>query len=193
VGSGPASARIAADRPRAPSGRDALAGAVGAAPHAPRARSAREVPERVVVAGRVAVAVVGDQPLAGVVASLVQSDLSSAGLQPVDAASLPGAEELLRGQGGAGSGELVRAVGASDAASLVVVRIEPAGERALSYMGRRDVAYSSRVTFTCFDLATGRQKGASSGATVEYTSLSVERAAEKALASAIGEVVRQAH
>jgi hypothetical protein len=151
------------------------------------------VPERVVVAGRVAVAVVGDQPLAGVVASLVQSDLSSAGLQPVDAASLPGAEELLRGQGDVGSGELVRAVGASDAASLVVVRIEPAGERALSYMGRRDVAYSSRVTFTCFDLATGRQKGASSGATVEYTSLSVERAAEKALASAIGEVVRQAH
>lgn len=193
VGSGPASARIAADRPRAPSGRDALAGAVGAAPHAPRARSAREVHERVVVAGRVAVAVVGDQPLAGIVASLVQSDLSSAGLQPVDAASLPGAEELLRGQGGVGSGEFVRAVSASDAASLVVVRIEPAGERALSYMGRRDVAYSSRVTFTCFDLATGRQKGASSGATVEYTSLSVERAAEKALASAIGEVVRQAH
>jgi serine/threonine-protein kinase len=153
----------------------------------------REESKRAVVASRVAVAVVGDQPLAGVVAGLVQSDLTSAGLQPIDAASLPEAEELLRGREVSGSSELVRAVGASGAAALVVVRIEPAGERALSYMGRQDVAYSSRVTFTCFDLATGRPRGSSPGATVEYTSLSVERAAEKALASAISEVVRQAH
>jgi hypothetical protein len=190
---GRAQARAASDRTVPASGREGRTEAQPGPRAVAVAGSAREAPERAVVAGRVAVAVVGDQPLAGVVASLVQSDLSSAGLQPVDAASLPGAEELLRGRGGAGSGELVRAVGTSDAASLVVVRIEPAGERALSYMGRRDVAYSSRVTFTCFDLATGRPKGASPGATVEYTSLSVERAAEKALASAIGEVVRQAH
>ena len=191
--SGPTSARIAAAHPRAASGRDARTGVSGGAQDGPRTGSAREAPGPAVVVGRVAVAVVGDQPLAGVVADLVQSELSAAGLQPVDAASLPGVEELLRGRGTPGSGELVRAVGAGDAASLVVVRIEPAGERVLSYMGRRDVAYSSRVTFTCFDLATGRPKGASPGATVEYTSLSVERAAEKGLASAIGEVVRQAH
>ncbi len=168
------------------------AGAGTEAQPATRGGSAREARERAAVAGRVAVAVVGDQPLAGVVADLVQSDLSSAGLQPVDAASLPGTEELLRGQAAPGASDLVRAAATSDAAMLVVARIEPAGERVLSYMGRHDVAYSSRVTFTCYDLATGRPKGASRGATVEYTSLSVERAAEKALASAIGEVVRQA-
>ncbi len=186
-------APAAGERPPGGAGREGSAARRAEAPAAARAASQREEPGRAVVAGRVAVAVVGDQPLAGAVASLVQSDLASAGLQPVDAASLPGADGLLSGGGVPRAGELVRAVGASDAAALVLVRIEPAGERTLSYMGRHDVAYSSRVTFTCFDLATGRPKGASPGATVEYTSLSVERAAEKALASAIGEVVRQAH
>ena len=145
------------------------------------------------MAGRVAVAVVGDQPLAGVVASLVQSELSAAGLQPVDAASLPGAEDLLRGRG-------APARASSSAPSARATRPRwwwfgsspPASASSRTWAGS-DVAYSSRVTFTCFDLATGRPKGASPGATVEYTSLSVERAAEKALASAIGEVVRQAH
>ena len=192
-GSGAGRAPAAGERPPGGAGREGPAARRAEPPAAARAASGREEPGRAVVAGRVAVAVVGDQPLAGVVASLVQSDLASAGLQPVDAASLPGADGLLSGGGVPGTGELVRAVGASDAAALVLVRIEPAGERTLSYMGRHDVAYSSRVTFTCFDLATGRPKGASPGATVEYTSLSVERAAEKALASAIGEVVRQAH
>ncbi len=190
-GSGPAGAPVVA-HPNAAPGHGARTWAAGQASGEPRTSPAREVRERAVVAGRVAIAIVGDQPLAGVVAGLVQSDLSSAGLQPVDAASLPGAEDLLRGREIPSSGELVRAVATSNAASLVVVRIEPAGERALSYMGRRDVAYSSRVTFTCFDLATGRPKGTSPGATIEYTSLSVERAAEKGLSSAIGEVVRQA-
>ncbi|HQT95919.1 MAG TPA: protein kinase, partial [Thermoanaerobaculaceae bacterium] len=130
-------APAAGKRPFGGAAREGQAGRRAGPPAAARAASGREEPGRAVVAGRVAVAVVGDQPLAGVVASLVQSDLSSAGLQPVDAASLPGAEELLRGRGAPGSGELVRAVGTSDAAALVVVRIEPAGERTLSYMGRR--------------------------------------------------------
>jgi eukaryotic-like serine/threonine-protein kinase len=161
-------------------------------PAPPVERAAAPAPARAAVAGRVAVAVVGDQPLAGAVADLLQSELSSRGLQPVDAASLPGGEDLLRGRGAPTAGELIRALAASDAAELVVARIEPAGERTLSYMGRHDVAYSARVTLTCFDLTTGRSRGSSPGATVEYTSLGVAGAAEKALSAALTEIGRQA-
>jgi hypothetical protein len=65
---------------------------------------------------------------------------------------------------------------------LVLARVQRVGERMLSYMGRQDVAYSSRVTLTSYDLATGRQKGQSQSAMVEYTQLSLEQASEKALA-----------
>jgi hypothetical protein len=129
-----------------------------------------------------AVAVVGDEPLAGKVASLLQSELSAAGVQALDAATLPGTEDLLRGRGEPSATELIRSLRGSGAAVLVLARVQRVGERMLSYMGRQDVAYSSRVTLTSYDLATGRQKGQSQSAMVEYTQLSLEQASEKALA-----------
>jgi serine/threonine-protein kinase len=130
----------------------------------------------------VAVAVVGEEPLAGTVASLVQSELSAAGMQALDAATLPGSEDLLRGQGEPSATELVRSLRGSGAAVLVLAKVQRVGERMLSYMGRQDIAYSSRVTLTSYDLATGRQKGQSRSAMVEYTQLSLEQASQKALA-----------
>ena len=130
----------------------------------------------------VAVAVVGEEPLAGTVASLVQSELSAAGMQALDAATLPGSEDLLRGQGEPSATELVRSLRGSGAAVLVLAKVQRVGERMLSYMGRQDIASSSRVTLTSYDLATGRQKGQSRSAMVEYTQLSLEQASQKALA-----------
>jgi len=140
----------------------------------------------------VAVAVVGDQMLTGPVATFLQSELASAGLQPLDAATLPASESLLRGQGDPGSDELMRALRSERVAVLVLARVAPTGQRELAYMDRYDTAYSARVTLTCYDLATGRPKGRSVSATVEFTSLTTERATEKALAPLMQEITQQA-
>jgi hypothetical protein len=123
---------------------------------------------------------------------LLQSELQAAGLQPLDAAALPATEGLVRGRGEPGSEELMRALRGEGVAVLVLVRVVPAGQRELQYMGRYDVAYSSRVTLTCYDVATGRPRGRSLSATIEYTTLTVERATEKALGPLTQEIAQQA-
>jgi serine/threonine-protein kinase len=162
---------------------DAAVPAAGA-----RQEGARAVPA---LAG-VAVATVGEQPLAGTVSSFLQAELHAAGLQPLDAAALPATEDLVRGRGEPGSEELMQALRGEGVAVLVLVRVVPAGQRELQYMGRYDVAYSSRVTVTCYDVATGRPRGRSLSATMEYTTLTVERATEKALGQLTQEIAQQA-
>ncbi len=124
--------------------------------------------------------------------SLLSSELESAGLQAVDAASLPAAEDVLRPGSEPSSGELLRAIGGAGVGVLVVARVQHVGERMLSYMGRQDVATSSRVTVTCYDVATGRPRGRPLAATVEYTALNAESAAQKALGSLLQEAAQQA-
>ncbi|HVN77249.1 MAG TPA: hypothetical protein VMT19_13105, partial [Thermoanaerobaculaceae bacterium] len=144
------------------------------------ARGGEPAPPSAPLSG-VAVAVVGEEPLAGTVASLLQSEVQGAGLQALDAANLPGAEDLLRGGGQPSANDLLRSLRGSGAAVLVMAKVQRVGERTLSYMDRQDVAYSSRVTLTGYDLRTGRQKGQSRSAVVEYTQLSLEQASDKAL------------
>jgi serine/threonine-protein kinase len=140
----------------------------------------------------VSVAAVGEQLLVGTVASAVQAELAAAGLEAVDAANLPEAESLVRQGGEPATDELVRAMRDAGVAVLVIARVTPAGQRELQYMGRYDVAYSSRVSITCYDVATGRPKGRSQTTTIEYTMLTIERATEKALAPLAEEIARQA-
>ncbi|MGE5235876.1 MAG: serine/threonine-protein kinase [Acidobacteriota bacterium] len=140
----------------------------------------------------VAVAVVGEQPLAGSVSSVLLSSLAGAGLQPLDAASLPGAEDLLGGRGLPRSADLIEVLRAQGLAVLVLAKVERVGERQLQYMNRYDTAYSDRVTITCYDLATGRPKGRPSTATVEHTSLNVDQATEKAIGPLAAEIAEQA-
>jgi hypothetical protein len=140
----------------------------------------------------VAVAAFGEQLLVGTVASVVQSELERAGLQPLDAATLPATEQLMRDQGEPATEELLRATRDAGVAFLVLARVTPAGQRELQYMDRYDVAYSSRVTLTCYDVATARPKGRSLAATIEYTTLTIEAATERALAPLVQEIERQA-
>jgi hypothetical protein len=139
----------------------------------------------------VAVAAVGEQLLVGTVSSFVQSELQAAGLQPLDAATLPATEGLVRGQGDPGTEELIRALRGAGVAVLVLARVVPAGQRELQYMDRYDVAYSSRVTVTCYDVATGRPRGRSLSATIEYTTLTIERSTDKALGPLAREIAQQ--
>jgi predicted Ser/Thr protein kinase len=179
------------------------AGATSSASHrggvrvgAPAQEPAREEGRAPAVATRelsgVVVGAIGPQPMAGVVASFLQSELQSASIQAVDAMSLAGTEQLLGGSGEPPLAALLRAARGEGMAKLVLARVDPAGERMLSYMGRTDIAYSVRITTTCYDLASGRPVGPSSSATAEYTSLNAERAAEKALGPLMERIAAQA-
>jgi len=141
----------------------------------------------------VAVAVVGEEPLAGTVSSLLQSELQAAGLQVLDASTLPGSEDLLRNHGEPSANQLIRALRGDGATVLVLARVQRVGERMLSYMGRQDVVYSSRVVLTIYNLATGQPRGQTRSATVEYTQLNLEQSAEKTLGPVAREVAEDLH
>jgi hypothetical protein len=140
----------------------------------------------------VAVVAVGEQILLGTVASTLENALQAAGIQALDAAALPETEGLVRPGADPPALDLLRAMHAAGVAVLVLARVEPAGQRELQYMGRYDVAYSSRVTVTCYDVATGRPRGHPLSTTVEYTMLTMERSADKALSPIAQEIAQQA-
>ncbi|MFI5167112.1 MAG: serine/threonine-protein kinase [Thermoanaerobaculales bacterium] len=140
-----------------------------------------------------AVACVGPQPLEGVVASFLQSELQGAGLEPLDAASLPAAEAVLHGGETPPLAELLASLRRDGIARLVLARVDPAGQRTLQYMDRSDVAYSARVTTTCYDVGSGRPIGPAAITTIEYTSLNVEPATAKALGPVMETITGQLH
>jgi serine/threonine-protein kinase len=126
----------------------------------------------------VVAAATGDAGLSGAVSSVLRSELEAAGIEVVDAHSLPATEDLLR-HGDVSAGRLIDRLRGEGYATLVLARIEPTGQRELSYYGRHDIAYSSRVTLTTYDLATGRPLGSSTSATIEYTSISAQSESEE--------------
>jgi serine/threonine-protein kinase len=117
----------------------------------------------------VAVVVQGESALNGAVSDVLNSEVSSAGLQAVNpddlspSASTAALLDRLRGKAG----------------TLLVARIEPTGEREIHYMGRSDTAYSSRVTVTAYDVASGRPIGARGSGSIEYTSINAGKKAEE--------------
>ena len=138
----------------------------------------------------VAVAVTGDQGLVGSVSSVVSSELTALELDNVDAGTLPSTEGLIR-SGDATASRLMDRLRNEDQATLLLVRVDPSGQRELSYMGRYETAYSARVTVTAYDLATGRPiSGASKSATVEYTSRTADRESEKIVGPLVRAVAR---
>ncbi len=187
---------------RAESRRDGSSRGLGAARHRPAADAAggsaaiapageqRTAEGAAPALSGVTVAVIGEQPVSGSVVNFLQSELQNAGLQPVDASTLSSTEDLLRG-GNPSIGELSRALRAEGIATLVLARVERVGERELHYMGRTDIAYSARVTLACYDVASGRPKGRSQSAVVEYTPLNLDEKTEKALGPLVDDVVQQ--
>jgi hypothetical protein len=140
----------------------------------------------------VAVAATGDAGLLGAVSSVLRSELEAAGIEVVDAQTLPATEDLLR-RGDVSAGRLIDRLRGEGYATLVLARIDPTGQRELSYYGRHDTAYSSRVTLTTYDLATGRPFGSSGTATIEYTSINAESESEEIvgpLARSIARAIR---
>jgi serine/threonine-protein kinase len=176
--------------PQASAGRAAGAGASAAA--APPQAESKIASEPTAALSGVAVAVVGDPGLVGAVSSYLMSELGNAGLEALDAATVPELEGLVRSQADVATADLLRGAYQAGVAAVVLARVDPAGQRELVYMNRYDTAYSSRVTITCLDVASGRARGRPVSATVEYTSLTAERATEQGLGEVVDQVVGQA-
>lgn len=123
----------------------------------------------------VAISVSGDPAIETLVANLLESEITSAGLDARD-----------RERGSAGS--LLDRLRRQGVANLIVAQIEQTGERELRYMGRSETAFGSRVNLTAYDVATGKVVKRSS-VPLEYTQMSAERAVEKALGRAAQELV----
>jgi serine/threonine protein kinase len=140
----------------------------------------------------VAIAATGDPALSGSVSSVLRSQLEAAGIEVVDAQTLPATEDLLR-RGDASAGRLIDRLSSEGYAVLLLARIDQTGQRELSYYGRHDTSYSSRVTLTTYDLATGKPFGSTSTAKIEYTSINAESESEDIvgpLAKSIARAIR---
>lgn len=124
-------------------------------------------------ASGVAIAVTGDANLVNSVADVITSELSSAGLKTVNADTLPSTENLVRSD--AAASRLISRLRDEGYAVMLLARVDPATQRELHYMGRYDTAYSSKVTLTAYDLASGRPFGTPQRGTIEYTSVNADK------------------
>jgi hypothetical protein len=132
-------------------------------------------------------AVSGDPSLVPYVSEIMANELSASGIQADDASALPDWDDLMRQD--PQTGHLVDQVRKSGFATLILVRVDPTGQRQLNYMGRYETAYTARVTIQKYDVATDRAVGKRASTTVEYTQLNAEREAEKKVGPAAREFV----
>lgn len=155
----------------------------------PAVTPARE-PKRRALSG-VAVAAIGDPAVLGAVSSVLRSEAEAAGLDVVDANTLPSTEGMLQRR--VAVRELIDQLREDGYAVLMLARVEPTGQRELTYYGRRDTSYQARVTVTAYDLATGRPFGSPQTGSMSYTSINVDSESEDVvtpLARAVASSVR---
>lgn len=136
------------------------------------------------------VVVTGERLLAGFVETLLEGEVAGHGSSLVDIETLPAADALVRGRESVSPAELLPVLRQDGVARLLLARVEYVSSRDLSYMGRRDTAYSSRITVTVYDVASGRPTGRSISEMVEYTSLNAGRQVEQTLLPRSQDILR---
>jgi len=124
-------------------------------------------------ASGVAIAVMGDANLVSSVSQVVNSELSAAGLKTVETDSLPATE------GVTSTSRLISRTRDAGYAVLLVVRVDAAGDRLIKYLGRYDTVYTSKVTLTPYDLASGQPFGSPARGTIEYTTANADSKTEQ--------------
>lgn len=135
-------------------------------------------------AGSIAVVALGERLMAGHIEEYLEERLRAYGHTVVDEKSTAAGLTLFRGEQDPsidGVLELLRPL----AERLVLVEVEYLGDRSLTYLGRADVAYRSRVSMRTLDLASGGPVGVAVEEEVEYTELNATRAARESLGTAV--------
>jgi hypothetical protein len=123
---------------------------------------------------------VGDQLFAVEAEDYIKGRLAQAGVEIVEVTSIPGLEGFVNTEARPNP-EQVRVVLRPFARFLVGVRVEYLGDRAIYYMGQRDVAHQARVHLSLVDLEAGRPVGQPHNVRVEFTPLNARDVASKEL------------
>lgn len=134
--------------------------------------------------GSIAVVALGERLMAGHVEGYLEERLRAYGHTLVDEKATAGGLTLFQGDEDP-SIENVLDLLRPHAERLVLVEVEYLGDRSLTYLGRGDVAYRSRVSIRALDLASGGPVGDAVEEEVEYTELNATRAARKALGTEV--------
>lgn len=134
--------------------------------------------------GSIAVVALGERLMAGHVEEYLEERLRAHGHTLVDEKATVAGLTLFQGDQDP-SIESVLDLLRPLAERLVLVEVEYLGDRSLTYLGRGDVAYRSRVSVRALDLASGGPVGVAVEEEVEYTELNATRAARKSLGTEI--------
>jgi serine/threonine-protein kinase len=129
---------------------------------------------------RVAVVALGDSAISGPVRSRIESQLSAAGFDLVDAEAL-----------GVGGGDLAGALTALRRAAtvVVVVRAEPVGSQQLNYYGRTSELYTATLSVRAYRTADRSSIGGGLSEKVQFTTLNADSQAESALSGKLGGLI----
>lgn len=159
-------------------------GPVAAEPAAGRtAASASPAPPPSTAAVRsIAVVALGERLMAGHVEEYVEERLRAYGHTVVDERGTAAGLTLFQGEQDPSVTDILDLL-RPHAERLVLVEVEYLGDRSLTYLGRADVAYRSRVSIRALDLAGGGPLGVAVEEEVEYTELNATRAARKSLST----------
>jgi hypothetical protein len=123
----------------------------------------------------------GEPLLATAVEDRLVPDLSAAGLRLADAKGTPRLHDLLTRGGGVSLQDLAPLLGDRGVDIVVFAWAELLGERELSYLGRSDIATISRLEIHAYLLAEEEALAPAWTRRIEYTQISAEREAERAL------------
>ena len=133
---------------------------------------------------------VGEQLLAVEAEEYVKTRLRQAGVEILEITAVPGLEGFVNTESRP-SPEKVREALRPYARFLVPLRVEYLGDRAISYMGQRDIVYQARVNMGLVDLQSGRPMGKPKMIKLEYTQLNADEVVARDLRKATTNIVQR--
>jgi len=133
---------------------------------------------------------VGEKLLAVEAEEYVKTRLQQAGVEILEITAIPGLEGFFNTESRPAP-EQVREALRPYARFLVPLRVDYLGDRAISYMGQRDIVYQSRVNMGLVDLQSGRPMSKPTMIKLEYTQLNADEVVARDLRKATTKIVQR--
>ncbi|MGH9381958.1 MAG: protein kinase domain-containing protein [Thermoanaerobaculia bacterium] len=165
----------------------AVSDPVTTTPSAPRS-VAPSAPAPVAASGTLAVVALGEPLMADLVEGYLEERLQAYGHSLVDEEATAEGLTLFGGEQDPPLESVLRLL-RPRAERLVLIQVEYLDGRPLTYLGRSDTAYRSRVSIRALDLASGGAVGTAVEEEVEYTALNASQAARKAFGTAVRQFI----